>query len=115
MSTLKEYRQKGSLTVKINQLQKFKLLIIDELGYLPFTAKDSALLFQLISKRYESRSTIITSNRTPSEWGLVLGDSTAATAIFDRLLHHCTVLVIQEDSYRLKESIKNLNKAESEK
>lgn len=113
LSTLKKSQQEGSLTVKINQLQKFKLLIIDELGYLPFTAKDSALLFQLISKRYESRSTIITSNRPPSEWGLVLGDPTAATAILDRLLHHCTALVIQGDSYRLRESIKNLNKADS--
>ena len=108
LSTLKKAQQEGTLVAKINQLQKFKLLIIDELGYLPFTAEDAALLFQLISKRYESRSTIITSNRPPSEWGLVFGDPTAATAILDRLLHHCTAVVIQGDSYRLKDSIKGL-------
>lgn len=109
LSTLKKSRQEGALAAKINQLQKFKLLIIDELGYLPFSAEDAALMFQLISKRYESRSTIVTSNRPPSEWGLVFGDPTAATAILDRLLHHCTALVIQGDSYRLRDGIKGID------
>jgi DNA replication protein DnaC len=58
-------------------------------------------LFQLINRRYDSKSTIITSNRPVSDWGLVLGDSTAATAILDRLLHHCSVITINGDSYRL--------------
>lgn len=109
LSTLKKAQQEGTLVAKINQLQKFKLLIIDELGYLPFSAEDAALMFQLISKRYESRSTIVTSNRPPSEWGLVFGDPTAATAILDRLLHHCTALVIQGDSYRLRDGIKGIS------
>ncbi|WP_363240605.1 ATP-binding protein [Ruminobacter sp.] len=80
---------------------KFKVLIIDELGYCPFSANGSHLLFQLVSRRYESKSTVVTSNRLVSDWGLILGDSTAATAILDRLLHHCTVLTINGDSYRL--------------
>ena len=107
IALLSRAKQDGTLVHKINQLQKFNLLIIDELGYLPFDADSAALLFQLISKRYESRSTIVTSNRPPSEWGLVFGDPTAATAILDRLLHHCTPVVIQGDSYRLREGIKN--------
>lgn len=106
IAILKKAKQDMTLVHKINQLQKFKLLIIDELGYLPFDAESAALLFQLISKRYERRSTIVTSNRPPREWGLVFGDPTAATAILDRLLHHCTPVVIQGDSYRLREGIK---------
>lgn len=112
LATLRKAQQDGTLVAKINQLQKFKLLIIDELGYLPFSAEDAALLFQLVSKRYESRSIIITSNRPPSEWGLVFGDPTAATAILDRLLHHCTAVVIQGDSYRLRDNLRGLGKTE---
>ena len=76
-------------------------LTLTELGYCPFSANGSHLLFQLISRRYESKSTVITSNRPVSDWGLILGDTTAATAILDRLLHHCSVLTINGDSYRL--------------
>ncbi len=91
----------GKLEQKMLKLSKVKVLIIDEFGYFPFTANGSHLLFQLINRRYESRSTVITSNRPVRDWGLVLGDSTAATAILDRLLHHCTVMTINGDSYRL--------------
>lgn len=97
----------GKLELKMQKLAKVKVLIIDELGYCPFSANGSHLLFQLINRRYDSKSTIITSNRPVSDWGLVLGDSTAATAILDRLLHHCSVITINGDSYRLLSAKKN--------
>ena len=97
---LSEAHEMGKLEQKMQKLAKVKVLIIDELGYCPFSANGSHLLFQLISRRYESKSTVITSNRPVSDWGLILGDTTAATAILDRLLHHCSVLTINGDSYR---------------
>jgi DNA replication protein DnaC len=98
---LTEASETRKLEQKMQKLAKVKVLIIDELGYCPFSANGSHLLFQLVSRRYESKSTVVTSNRPVSDWGLILGDSTAATAILDRLLHHCTVLTINGDSYRL--------------
>ena len=98
---LTEDSETVKLEQKMQKLAKVKVLIIDELGYCPFSANGSHLLFQLVSRRYESKSTVVTSNRPVSDWGLILGDSTAATAILDRLLHHCTVLTINGDSYRL--------------
>ena len=79
------------------------MLIIDELGYLPFEANAAHLVFQLVSRRYEKGSILITSNRTVSEWGEVFGDPVAATAILDRLLHHSHVITIRGESYRLRE------------
>lgn len=93
----------GKLDEKISQYSKAKLLIIDELGYLPFDPKAAHLFFQLISRRYEKGSVLITSNRAISEWGDVFGDPTVATAILDRLLHHSHVITIRGESYRLKE------------
>lgn len=104
---LDEARNCGKLEQKMTKLAKVKVLVIDEFGYFPFTAQGAHLLFQLINRRYESKSTILTSNRPVRDWGLVLGDSTAATAILDRLLHHCDVLTINGDSYRLISAKKN--------
>ncbi|MER8760472.1 ATP-binding protein, partial [Mesorhizobium sp. M0976] len=84
-------------------LSRPKLLIIDELGYLPFEANAAHLFFQLVSRRYEKGSILITSNRSVGEWGSVFGDPVVATAILDRLLHHSTVITIRGDSYRLRE------------
>ena len=84
-------------------LSRPKLLIIDELGYLPFEADAAHLFFQLVSRRYEKGSILITSNRSVGEWGSVFGDPVVATAILDRLLHHSTVITIRGDSYRLRE------------
>jgi len=97
----------GKLEEKINQYSKAKLLIIDELGYLPFDPKAAHLFFQLISRRYEKGSILITSNRPIGEWGDVFGDPVVATAILDRLLHHSHVMTIKGDSYRLKEKRKS--------
>jgi DNA replication protein DnaC len=96
----------GKLEEKIMQLSKPKLLIIDELGYLPFDPKAAHLFFQLVSKRYEKGSTLITSNRSVGEWGEVFGDPVVATAILDRLLHHSHIVTIRGESFRLKEKRK---------
>jgi DNA replication protein DnaC len=93
----------GSLDKQLTQLARPKLLIIDELGYLPFEANAAHLFFQLVSRRYEKGAILITSNRSVGEWGGVFGDPVVATAILDRLLHHSTVITIRGDSYRLRE------------
>lgn len=112
LSSLQKAFKEGTLAAKLNALAKPKLLIIDELGYLATTPETAQLMFQLICKRYESKSTIITSNRPVTDWGLVFGDPTLATAILDRLLHHCTPVTITGESYRVRENIKKrlLNK-----
>jgi len=93
----------GRLEERLVHFGKPKLLIIDELGYLPFEPNAAHLFFQLVSRRYERGSLLITSNRAVSEWGGVFGDVVVATAILDRLLHHSHVITIRGDSYRLRE------------
>jgi DNA replication protein DnaC len=93
----------GTLDKQLTILSRPKLLIVDELGYLPFEANAAHLFFQLVSRRYEKGSILITSNRSVGEWGSVFGDPVVATAILDRLLHHSTVITIRGDSYRLRE------------
>ena len=80
-----------------------KLLVIDEMGYLPLDEIGATIFFQLVSARYERGSIIVTSNKSYSEWGSIFGDSIIATAILDRLLHHSTTVNIRGESYRLKE------------
>jgi DNA replication protein DnaC len=92
----------GRLEEKLMYFTKPKLLVVDELGYLPFEANAAHLFFQLVSRRYERGSMLVTSNRSVSEWGGVFGDAVVATAILDRLLHHSHVLTIRGDSYRLR-------------
>lgn len=93
----------GRLEERITHFAKPKLLVVDELGYLPFETNAAHLFFQLVSRRYERGSLLITSNRNVSEWGTVFGDAVVATAILDRLLHHSHVITIRGESYRLKE------------
>jgi DNA replication protein DnaC len=93
----------GRLEERLTHFAKPKLLIVDELGYLPFEPEAAHLFFQLVSRRYERGSMLVTSNRAVSEWGTVFGDSVVATAILDRLLHHSHVITIRGDSYRLRE------------
>jgi len=81
-----------------------KLLIIDEIGYLPFDANDSKLLFDVVAKRYEKGSMILTSNLPFGQWGQTFANDTALTsAMLDRILHHSHVVQIKGESYRLKE------------
>ena len=84
-------------------LTRLDFVVLDELGYLPFTQTGGLLLFHLISRHYERGSMLITSNRSVGEWGTVFGDAVAATTILDRLLHHSHVLTIRGDSYQLRE------------
>ena len=93
----------GRLDERLVFYAKPKLLIVDELGYLPFEPNAAHLFFQLVSRRYERGSLLITSNRSVGEWGTVFGDPVVATAILDRLLHHSHVITIRGDSYRLRE------------
>ena len=79
------------------------MLIVDELGYLPFEPHAAHRFFQLVARRYERGSLLLTSNRSVGEWGDVFGDPVVATAILDRLLHHSHVLTIRGESYRLRE------------
>ena len=79
-----------------------QVLIIDELGYLPMPGEAAAHLFQVISRRYEHGSIILTTNRGIADWGQIFEDTTVAAAILDRLLHHATVLSITGDSYRMR-------------
>lgn len=94
------------LDEKLKTYQMPRLLIVDEVGYTPIDRQGANLFFQLVSRRYEKGSMILTSNQNFSKWGEVFGDSVIATAILDRLLHHSTVLSIKGDSYRLKEKKK---------
>ena len=93
----------GRLEERLTFFAKPKLLIVDELGYLPFDPNAAHLFFQLVSRRYERGSMLITSNRSVGEWGTVFGDPVVATAILDRLLHHSQIITIRGDSYRLRE------------
>jgi DNA replication protein DnaC len=90
------------LDEKLLALSKAKLLIVDELGYLPLEPDAAHLFFQLVSRRHETGAMLITSNRSVAEWGTVFADPVVATAILDRLLHHSQVLTIRGDSYRLR-------------
>jgi DNA replication protein DnaC len=95
--------REGKLETKIRGYTKFDLLIVDEIGYLPFDTHGAHCFFQLISKRYEKHSTIFTSNKSYGEWGEIFKDSVIASAVLDRILHHCTTINIRGESYRLKE------------
>ena len=86
----------------IKHYLKYSLLIIDEIGYLPIDKETSYVFFQLIAARYEKRSSILTTNQLFSKWGDVFGDNVIASAIIDRLVHHCEIIKISGLSYRLK-------------
>jgi len=100
---LKRAHFENRLPDKLKTLGKYKMLIIDEIGYLPMDIQGANLFFQLIARRYEKVSTVFTSNRTFSQWNEIFADMTIASAILDRVLHHCTVINIKGESYRLKE------------
>lgn len=97
--------QENRLKDALKTFNKYKLLIIDEIGYLPVDKNGANLLFQLITKRYEKSSTIITTNQQFSKWGEVFSDNILANAILDRLLHHSYVFNITGDSYRIKDML----------
>ena len=96
-------RAAGELTRRLRLLTHPALLVVDEIGYLPVTQDGAVLFFQLINARHERASTVLTSNKGFEEWGSVLGDEVMAAALIDRLLHHCHLVNIRGNSYRLRE------------
>lgn len=94
-----DHRLERALQLLVNP----KLLIIDEIGYLPLSREEASLFFRLVVRRYERASLILTSNKSFLDWGEIFNDHVLATAILDRLLHHATTLNIKGESYRLKE------------
>lgn len=102
---LKKAHIENRLEQRLKFFSKYKLLIIDEVGFLPLDTESSNLLFQLIARRYEKNSTIVTTNKSLSRWGEVFGDPVIANAILDRLLHHSIVINIVGRSYRTKDII----------
>jgi DNA replication protein DnaC len=102
ISRLAEAHAHGNLDSELKRLDRFKLLICDELGYLPFDPAAASLLFQLVAYRYERASIIITSNLPFSRWGETLSDETIAAATIDRLVHHAHVIALDGQSYRTR-------------
>ena len=103
VANLAKAHAEGRLEERLTHYAKPKLLIVDELGYLPLEPDAAHLFFQLVSRRYGKGAMLVTSNRAVGEWGTVFGDAVVATAILDRLLHHSHVVTIRGDSYRLRE------------
>ena len=102
MDNLRKAHLEGRLSERLKKFCGYRLLIIDELGYLPISREDSKLFFQLIDRRYERNSTIITTNINFAQWDEIFGDPMIAGAIVDRLLHHAIVVTIKGKSYRLQ-------------
>jgi DNA replication protein DnaC len=93
----------GRLQPELVRLGRSPLLVVDEVGYIPFEAEAANLFFQLVSARYERASLIVTSNKPFGRWGEVFGDDVVAAAMIDRLVHHAEVISLKGDSYRLKD------------
>jgi DNA replication protein DnaC len=103
VARLAEAHAGGRLQAELVRLGRYPLLVIDEVGYIPFEAEAANLFFQLVSSRYERASVIVTSNKPFGRWGEVFGDATVAAAMIDRLVHHAEVVSLKGDSYRLKD------------
>jgi len=103
VSSLEEARAAGALKRRLAVLAAPSLLVVDEIGYLPVSPTGAMLFFQLMSRRYERASTVMTSNKGFEEWGEVLGDEVMAAALIDRVLHHCHIVNIRGNSYRMRQ------------
>jgi len=107
VTRLQDAHQRGRLAVELAKLRRYGLIIIDEVGYLPFEQDAANLFFQLVSSRYEHASLILTSNLPFARWGDVFGDQTVAAAMIDRIVHHADVHTLKGASYRLKHLAEN--------
>ncbi len=102
VARLAEAHHTGRLQAELIRLGRYPVLVVDEVGYIPFEAEAANLFFQLVSARYERASLIVTSNKAFGRWGEVFGDEVVAAAMIDRLVHHAEVIALKGDSYRLK-------------
>jgi DNA replication protein DnaC len=103
LHSLEEAQSGGRLAHRLRTLVFPSLMIIDEIGYLPITRTGAMLFFQLLTRRYEHASTILTSNKGFEDWGEIFGDEVMAAALIDRLVHHCHIVNIRGNSYRLRQ------------
>jgi DNA replication protein DnaC len=103
VAQLADAQRQGRLDAELDRLQRIPLLIVDEVGYIPFDPQAANLMFMLVSRRYERASVIVTSNKPFSGWGEIFGDDVVAAAMIDRLVHHAEILALKGDSYRLKD------------
>jgi len=110
---LKKAHLENKLDQRIKHFSKYKLLIIDEIGYLPIGEQEAKMFFQLIDKRYEKKSTIITSNINLSDWYEIFVDNMIASAILDRLVHHSSIVNIIGNSYRTSQALSKIDKNQS--
>ncbi len=102
IASLEEAQQAGHLPQRLKTLVFPSLLVVDEIGYLPITRTGAMLFFQLMSRRYETAATVLTSNKGFDEWGEIFGDAVMASALIDRLVHHCHIVNIRGNSYRMR-------------
>ncbi|EPF0069563.1 ATP-binding protein [Staphylococcus pseudintermedius] len=102
IENLRKARNERRLETRLKHYSKYKLLIIDEIGYLPIDVEDAKLFFQVIDRRYEKKSTILTTNINSKAWDEVFQDTKIANAILDRVLHHASIVSIVGKSYRFK-------------
>src|SRR3954451_9002236 len=103
VALLADAQRQGRLDAELDRLQRIPLLIVDEVGYIPFDPQAANLMFMLVSRRYERASMIVTSNKPFSAWGEIFGDEITAAAMIYRLVHHADILALKGDSYRLKD------------
>ncbi len=103
IASLEKAQAAGALSRRLAVLTHPALLVVDEIGYLPVSRTGAVLFFQLMNRRYEHASTVLTSNKGFEEWGTVLGDEVMAAALIDRVLHHCHLVNIRGNSFRMRE------------
>ena len=100
---LEQAQHRNALDAELRRLDRYSLLVVDEIGYLPLERQAANLLFALVARRYEQGSIIVTSNRGFDAWGEILGDAMVAAALIDRLVHHAHIITLKGKSYRLRE------------
>ena len=103
VARLGEAKRQGRLEDELTRLGRIPLLVVDEVGYIPFDPEAANLMFSLVSARYERASMIVTSNKAFSAWGEIFGDEVTAAAMIDRLVHHAEILALKGDSFRLRD------------
>jgi DNA replication protein DnaC len=103
VARLSDAQRQGRLDGELRRLDRIPLVVVDEVGYIPFDPQAANLMFMLVSSRYERASMIVTSNKAFSAWGEIFGDEVVAAAMIDRLVHHAEIVALKGDSYRLKD------------